>query len=67
MCAAEMKMPGMASELIMDLRGTLEWLKQEGDLMETELEVIDGMGHVITPSLAPLIVERVDRFIRERT
>ena len=25
MCAAEMKMPGMASELITDLRGTLEW------------------------------------------
>ena len=36
MCAAEMKMPGMASDLIMDLRGTLEWLKQEGDLMETD-------------------------------
>ncbi|MGB0629420.1 MAG: UbiD family decarboxylase, partial [Alphaproteobacteria bacterium] len=36
MCAAEMKMPGMASELIMDLRGTLEWLKAEGDLMETD-------------------------------
>ena len=32
-----------------------------------ELEVIDGMGHVITPALAPVIVERVDRFIRERT
>ena len=39
MCAAEMKMPGMASELIMDLRGTLEWLKSEGDLMETDVEV----------------------------
>ena len=36
MCAAEMKMPGMASELITDLRGTLEWLKAEGDLMETD-------------------------------
>ena len=36
MCAAEMKMPGMASDLIMDLRGTLEWLKSEGDLMETD-------------------------------
>jgi hypothetical protein len=39
MCAAEMKMPGMASELIMDLRGTLEWLKAEGDLIETDVEV----------------------------
>ena len=29
-----------------------------------ELEVIGGMGHVITPALAPLIVGRVDRFIR---
>ena len=33
MCAAEMKMPGMASDLIVDLRGTLEWLKAEGDLV----------------------------------
>lgn len=39
MCAAEMNMPGMASELIMDLRGTLEWLKAEGDLIETDVEV----------------------------
>ena len=29
-----------------------------------ELEIIDGMGHVITPTLAPLIVDRVDRFVR---
>ena len=28
-----------------------------------ELEVIEGMGHVITPSLAPLIVDRVATFI----
>jgi len=27
MCAAEMKMPGMASDLLMDLRGAHEWLK----------------------------------------
>ena len=39
MCAAQMEMPGMASELIVDLRGTLEWLKQEGDLIETDVEV----------------------------
>ncbi len=39
MCAATMEMPGMASELIIDLRGTLEWLKQEGDLIETDVEV----------------------------
>lgn len=39
MCAAELKTPGMASELIMDLRGTLEWLKSEGDLIETDVEV----------------------------
>ena len=39
MCAAEMNMPGMASELIADLRGTLEWLKSEGDLIETDVEV----------------------------
>lgn len=32
-----------------------------------ECQIIDGMGHVITPLLAPLIVERVDRFIRDRT
>ena len=32
-----------------------------------ECEIIAGMGHVITPLLAPLIVDRVDRFIRERT
>ena len=29
----------------------------------SELEVIAGMGHVITPALAPVIVARVDRFI----
>ena len=39
MCAAILEMPGMASELIVDLRGTLEWLKQEGDLIETDAEV----------------------------
>lgn len=34
---------------------------------DAECEIVSGMGHVITPLLAPLIVERVDRFIRERT
>ncbi|MCV2872928.1 alpha/beta hydrolase [Defluviimonas sp. WL0050] len=34
---------------------------------DAELEVIDGMGHVITPALAPLIVERVNRFIAGRS
>lgn len=33
---------------------------------EAELEVIAGMGHVITPSLAQVIVERVGRFISTR-
>ncbi|MDI3337372.1 alpha/beta fold hydrolase [Defluviimonas aestuarii] len=32
-----------------------------------ELEVIDGMGHVITPALAPVIVELVERFIAGRS
>jgi pimeloyl-ACP methyl ester carboxylesterase len=32
-----------------------------------ELEVIAGMGHVITPALAPLIVEQVNRFISSRS
>lgn len=30
---------------------------------EAELEVIQGMGHVITPALSPLIVARMVRFI----
>lgn len=34
---------------------------------EAELEVIQGMGHVITPALAPLIVARVVRFIAGRS
>lgn len=29
-----------------------------------KLEVIEGMGHVITPALAPILVEKVDAFIR---
>lgn len=29
-----------------------------------KLEVIEGMGHVITPALAPLLVAKVDDFIR---
>ncbi|NOX74130.1 MAG: alpha/beta fold hydrolase, partial [Alphaproteobacteria bacterium] len=29
-----------------------------------KLEIIDGMGHVITPLLAPVIVDLLDRFIR---
>ncbi len=33
----------------------------------SELEVIAGMGHVITPALAPVIVERVERFIASRS
>ena len=32
-----------------------------------ELEVISGMGHTITPLLAPLIVERVNAFIQAST
>ena len=28
------------------------------------LEIVDGMGHVITPALAPLLVDMVDGFIR---
>ena len=39
MLAEESNTPGMASEKIMDLRGTLEWLKSEGDLIETDVEV----------------------------
>ncbi|MGB3314485.1 MAG: alpha/beta hydrolase [Albidovulum sp.] len=35
-------------------------------ILGSELEVIDGMGHVITPMLAPRIVDRVDRFITSR-
>ncbi len=31
------------------------------------LEVIAGMGHVITPALAPVIVELVERFIASRS
>lgn len=34
---------------------------------DAELEVIEGMGHVITPALAPVIVERVNRFIAGRS
>jgi pimeloyl-ACP methyl ester carboxylesterase len=34
---------------------------------EAELEVIGGMGHVITPALAPIIVKRVNRFITGRS
>jgi pimeloyl-ACP methyl ester carboxylesterase len=29
------------------------------------LEIVDGMGHVITPALAPLLVDMVDGFIRD--
>ena len=32
----------------------------------SQLEVIEGMGHVITPSLSPLIIEMVDTFIKTR-
>ncbi|NOX74688.1 MAG: alpha/beta fold hydrolase [Alphaproteobacteria bacterium] len=31
---------------------------------QAELEIIDGMGHVITPLLGPVIVGLLDRFIR---
>lgn len=33
---------------------------------QSELDVIAGMGHVITPALSPEIVSRVGRFIRTR-
>ena len=32
---------------------------------KAEWELIDGMGHIITPSLAPVIAARVSRFITE--
>ena len=32
---------------------------------DAKLEIIDGMGHVITPLLAPMIVEMVDGFLRK--
>ena len=31
-----------------------------------ELKIIEGMGHVITPKLSPMLVEMVDDFIRRR-
>lgn len=34
---------------------------------QSELQVIDGMGHVITPSLAPVIVDLVTDFAHRRT
>lgn len=33
---------------------------------KAELEIIEGMGHVITPLLAPVIVDLVDNFIAKR-
>jgi UbiD family decarboxylase len=36
MSTAKNQIPGAASDLIADLRGTLEWLKAEGDLLETD-------------------------------
>ncbi|MGX9351355.1 alpha/beta fold hydrolase [Shimia sp. W99] len=33
---------------------------------ECDYHAIDGMGHIITPALAPMIVEMVDDFIRRR-
>lgn len=32
----------------------------------SELHVIDGMGHIVTPLLSPVLVEMVDEFIRRR-
>lgn len=32
-----------------------------------KLDIIDGMGHVITPLLAPLIIDKVDTFIRQNS
>lgn len=32
----------------------------------SDLEVIAGMGHVITPSLSPILVDKVDAFIKRR-
>jgi pimeloyl-ACP methyl ester carboxylesterase len=34
---------------------------------DAKLEIVDGMGHVITPRLAPLIVDMVDRFIKAQS
>ena len=33
---------------------------------DAELEVIEGMGHVITPLLSPVLIARLDRFIRDQ-
>jgi hypothetical protein len=32
----------------------------------SELKIIDGMGHVITPLLSPLVVDLVHDFIQRR-
>src|SRR3990167_3521910 len=39
MSKAAKQAPGASTELIADLRGALEWLKSEGDLLETDKEV----------------------------
>lgn len=39
MSKAAKQAPGASPELIADLRGALEWLKSEGDLLETDKEV----------------------------
>ncbi len=33
---------------------------------EAELQIIKGMGHIITPLLAPVIIQMVDEFIKRR-
>lgn len=39
MSKAAKQAPGASTELIADLRGALQWLKSEGDLLETDKEV----------------------------
>ena len=39
MSTPKQKILGAASDLIVDLRGTLEWLKAEGDLLETDTPI----------------------------
>lgn len=39
MSKAAKQAPGASTELIADLRGALEWLKSEGDLLQTDKEV----------------------------
>ncbi len=40
--------------------------KIAGLIPKAKLQIVQGMGHVITPKLAPLIVQMVDAFIRPK-